>query len=66
MADDLLRIVAELRAKVAQLEADRQRPYVELRGAGDRRARIGLQTDGDWGVRVWDGAGALFVDDTTA
>lgn len=58
--------IRELEEKVQRLELDRQRPYLELRhGDGERRVRIGLQDDGRWGVRVWDGAGALVVDDTT-
>jgi hypothetical protein len=62
----LLRTIADLRRRVADLEADRQRPYLELRGIGERRLRIGVQDDGGWGLRVWDSTGALVIDDTTA
>lgn len=62
----LLREIAQLRRKVADLEADRQRPYLELRGAAAQRLRVGAQDDGSWGLRVWDSGGVLVIDDTTA
>lgn len=61
----LLREIAQLRRKVADLEAGRQRPYLELRD-GNRRLRVGVQDDGSWGLRVWDSGGVLVIDDTTA
>jgi len=66
MADDLLTIVAALQRRVGELERDRQRPYLELRGTGQRRVRLGLQDDGTWGLRVWSAAGVLIVNDTAA
>jgi hypothetical protein len=33
--------------------------------AGTLRVRLGEQTDGKYGLRVWDAAGALVIDSTT-
>lgn len=63
---DLLRTVARLERELAALQADRQRPYVELRGTASRRARLGLQDDGSWGIRVWNSAGTLILNTTGA
>ncbi len=54
-----------LSQRVAALEAATQRTYWETFDTnGTRRVRIGEQTDGKFGVRVWDNAGTLKVDNT--
>ncbi len=69
MADDFADLIARMKrieANLRQLAADRQRPYLELRGDDQRRVRLGLQEDGTWGIRIWDSAGALILDETAA
>lgn len=63
---DLLDRVKRLQRDVDQLQRDRQRPYLVLRDTGDRQVRLGLQDDGTWGLRMWDTAGVLILDETAA
>lgn len=51
--------------RVAALEASTQRAYWETFDAsGVRRVRVGKQTDGKYGVRIWDSGGVLKIDQT--
>lgn len=53
--------------KVAAIEASVGRDYQEIRDtAGTLRVRIGRQTDGKYGVRIWNSAGVLQIDQTYA
>lgn len=69
MATDPLDVLARLQRledRVQRLELDRERPFLELRGPGAERVRLGRQDDGRWGLRVWSAAGALIIDTTAA
>lgn len=51
--------------QVAQLSQASVRPYDEYRdGSGVLRVRQGLQTDGKYGIRIWNSAGVLQIDNT--
>jgi hypothetical protein len=51
--------------RIAALEASTQRPYWEVFDPnGIRRVRIGEQTDGTYGLRIWNNAGVLQVNQT--
>lgn len=53
--------------KLAAIEAVAGRDYQEIRdSSGVLRVRIGKQTDGKYGVRIWNSAGVLQIDNTYA
>lgn len=53
--------------QVQKLQADAARDYREFYdAAGTRRTRIGRQTDGKYGIRIWDSGGVLQIDQTWA
>jgi hypothetical protein len=63
MRPDISAELAALRRRVEALEAQAQAPYKEFRNpAGVLRVRVGRQTDGTWGLRAWNAAGALVIN----
>lgn len=55
--------IADLEKRLADLE--RRQPKSFAISDGTRvRVRLGLQSDGKYGLRVWNAAGTLVVDNT--
>jgi len=63
---DLLTRIVRLEDRLQRLELQRQAPFLELRGPGLERVRLGRQDDGRWGLRVTSAAGTLIIDTTAA
>ena len=62
---DITTTVTDLTRRVAQLEAQTMASNREWRDPDGRlRVRVGVQADGRWGVRAWNAAGVLIVDQT--